>query len=298
VQPFHVSATGHSVNYLPQYVATWQGFFAAEGLAVTESVPNPWDLVLDDIGSGKAQAALGGIWVPSMYFGRAQRYTPFAQVSNRAPLALVGREKASEFDWSKLPGKVVSMKGSNGASVGLFLKLVLRDNGVDPASVNFIQDLDGAMLATLFQGGMADYLVIDAPSALALEVKGGGHVVSLLTETGGNVPWSVYYAPGESGPERLDVQTRFARALGRGMDWVLARPAAAYQDFLAQTFPRFDPAMLASLIDIYRSQGMWTTPRIDPASHDRWQRGIAAGHLISSPIAYDALIDERPTVTL
>ena len=295
MQQFHVSATGHSVNYLPQYVATWQGFFAAEGLEVTASVPNPWDLVLDDIDSGKAQAALGGIWVPSMYFGRAQRYTPFAQVSNRAPLALVGREKPAEFNWANLPGKVVSMKGSNGASVGLFLKLVMRDKGVDPASVHFIQDLDGAMLATLFQGGMADYLVIDAPSALTLQAKGGGHVVSLLTETGGNVPWSVYYAPGDSGPERLDTQTRFVRALGRGMEWVLARPAAEYQDFLAQTFPRFDPALLAPLIDIYRTQRMWTTPRIDPVSYDRWQLGIAAGHLLSSPIAYEALIDQRPT---
>ncbi len=187
------------------------------------------------------------------------------------------------------------MKGSNGASVGLFMKLVMRDKGVDPASVNFIQDLDGAMLATLFKGGLADYLVIDAPSALSLEAQGGGHVVSLLTETGGNVPWSVYYAPEESGPERLDAQTRFARALGRGMDWLVARPAAEYQDFLARTFPRFDPALLVPLIDIYRAQGMWTTPRIDPAAHQRWQRGIAAGHLVSSPIAYEALIDQRPT---
>ncbi len=93
MQSFHISATGHSVNYLQQYVATWQGFFAAEGLSVTASVPNPWDRVPDDLGCGKAQAALGGIWVPSMYFGRAQRYTPFAQVSNRAPLPLSGERR-------------------------------------------------------------------------------------------------------------------------------------------------------------------------------------------------------------
>ena len=70
MQHFKISATGHSVNYLPEYVASWQGFFAAEGLAVSADVPNPWDLVLADLASGKANAALGGIWVPAMHFGR------------------------------------------------------------------------------------------------------------------------------------------------------------------------------------------------------------------------------------
>lgn len=61
MQQFRVSATGHSVNYLPEYVARWQGFFAEEGLEVSATVPNPWDLVLADIGTGQAEAALGGI---------------------------------------------------------------------------------------------------------------------------------------------------------------------------------------------------------------------------------------------
>ena len=60
MQTFHISATGHSLNYLPEYVAVDQGFFEEEGLRVTAEVPSPWDRVLDDIGTGKAQAALGG----------------------------------------------------------------------------------------------------------------------------------------------------------------------------------------------------------------------------------------------
>ncbi len=295
MKKFHVSATGHSVNYLPEYVAGWQGFFADEGLEVTASVPSPWDRVLGDIDSGVAQAALGGIWVPSMYFGRAERYTPFAQVSARAPLAVVGRETAAAFAWSNLPGKTMSMKGSNGASFGMFIKLLLREHGIDSDAVNFIQDLDGAMLAKLFRGGMADYLVIDAPSALALEAAGGGHVVALLAITGGDIPWSVYYAPGESTAERLDAQTRFSRALARGMDFVLGRPAADFRDFLVRTFPRFDPELLLLLVDTYRAAGMWTTPRIDRAAYDRWQTGIADAKLIPAAIPYDTLIDSRPT---
>src|SRR5262249_7071557 len=118
MQNFHVTATGHSLNYLPEYVAVWQGFFAEEGLTVTASVPSPWDLVLSDIGEGKADAALGGIWVPSMFHGRGQRYTPFAQVAARAPLAIIGRETPADFSWEAMRGRTVAMKGSNGASVG------------------------------------------------------------------------------------------------------------------------------------------------------------------------------------
>src|SRR3954470_2345060 len=204
MQRFHVSATGHSLNYLPEYVATWQGFFADENLKVSATVPNPWDLVLSELASGQADAVLGGIWVPAMHFGRSTRYTPFAQVSARAPLAIVGRENVDQFDWSRLAGKVISMKGSNGASIGLFVKLVLKEHGVNPRSVGFVQDLDGLLLSRVFAGGMGDYLVIDYPSALALEAAGGGHVVAPLAIDGGNVPWSVYYAEGESNDDRLD----------------------------------------------------------------------------------------------
>lgn len=295
MQNFHVTATGHSLNYLPEYIAVWRGFFAEEGLAVTASVPSPWDLVLSDIDRGKADAALGGIWVPSMFHGRGKRYTPFAQIAARAPLAIVGREAPEAFDWSSMSGKTVAMKGSNGASVGLFVKMLMREQGLDPRSVNFIQDLDGKMLSDLFVGGMADYLVIDYPSAVALAGRHSVNVVTALSVDGGNVPWSVYYAPGESDEKRLDAQSRFTRALGRGMLWILDHEAAAYRDFLIETFPKFDGDLLVKLTDTYRRIGMWTTPRIDDDAYARWQKGIVDGHLTASPIAYGELIDSRPT---
>ncbi|MEZ2406387.1 NitT/TauT family transport system substrate-binding protein [Bosea sp. OAE752] len=294
MQRFHISATGHSLNYLPEYVAARQGYFAEEGLEVTVSVPKPWDLVLDELGNGTADAVLGGIWVPSMFRGRGKHYVPFAQMAARAPLALLGRQPRASFSWRDLPGKVIAMKGSNGASVGLFVKLLLRENGIDPREVGFIQDLDGAMLSDLFRGGMADFLAIDYPNAAALELAGVGHVAAPLAIVGGDVPWSVYYAEGEASPERLDRQRRFMRGLGRGMEQVLAHDAREIAEFLAQTFPRLSPDLLVRLTNEYRACGMWTTPRIDAASYERWQRGIADGHLTAAPIPYDALIDARP----
>jgi NitT/TauT family transport system substrate-binding protein len=292
---FHVAATGHSLNYLPHYVAMRQGFFEAEGLRVTVSVPRPWDLVLEELRRGSAQAALGGIWVPSMYLGRGTRFTPFAQIAARAPLAVVGRERPEEFSWGKLPGRAVLMKGSNGASVGLFFKLCLREHDIDPGQVSYIQDLDGAMLAELFHGGMGDYLIVDYPNALRMEAEGRGRVVQPLAVTGGKVPWSVYYALGESDPARQEIQTRFARALNQGMEWILARDPEAYADFLIETFPSQPLNILLSVARTYVAHGMWTTPRIDADGYRRWQEGIMAGHLTAAAIPYEQLIDPVPT---
>lgn len=295
MEPFHVTATGHSLNYLPEYMADHLGYFQDVGLRVTASVPKPWDLVLDDLRQGRAQAALGGIWVPSMYLGRSTRFTPFAQVSARPPLALVGREAAGAFDWAAMPGKVVAMKGSNGASVGLYFKLMLRENGIAPRDVGFIQDLDGAMLAELFLGGMGDYLVVDYPTALRLQAAGHCHVVQAFPVTGGNIPWSVYYAPGDSSPDRQDRQTRFTAALGRAMDWIRATDPANYADVLGRIFPALPQPLLVEITRTYVAQGMWTTPRIDPDAFARWQGGIADGHLVAAPLAYETLIDPVST---
>lgn len=292
---FHVAATGHSLNYLPEYIAVREGFFAAENLQVSASVPRPWDRVLDALRDGSAQAALGGIWVPSMYLDRGTRFTPFAQVAARAPLALVGREAPADFSWDAMPGKVVSMKGSNGASVGLYFKLRLREEGIDPERVGFIQDLDGAMLAELFHGGMGDYLVTDYLSGLKMELQGLGHVVQPFPITGGDIPWSVYYGIGENDAGRQDVQTRFARALEQGMDWIKACDPEDYADFLSETFPQLPVDVLLKATRTYVAHGMWTTPRIDLDAHLRWQKGIAAGHLIPQAIPYDRLTDPAPT---
>lgn len=295
MQEFHITATGHSLNYLPEYIAVGQGFFEEEGLTVTASVPRPWDVVLDDLRDGRAQAALGGIWVPSMYLGRAARYVPFAQIANRAPLALVGRHPAEAFAWGAVRGKTVLMKGSNGASVGLYLKMVLREQGIAPTDLNYIQDLDGAMLSELFIGGMGDYLVVDYPSALKLAAQGGCHVVQAFPMTGGDIPWSVYYAPEGADP---DAQMRFCRALDTAMRWIRTHDAGDYAAFLGRTFPKLPVDLLVRVTREYVGCGMWTSPRINADGYARWQVGIRDGHLVPETIDYDTLIDSRPTAAL
>ena len=298
LERFHVAATGHSLNYLPEYIAQRHGFFHEQGLDVTVSVPSPWDFVLKELADGTAAAALGGIWVPSMYHGRVRNYTAFAQVANRAPLAIVGRRRDGEqFKLEDTVGRTVLMKGSNGASVGLFFKMLLRENGIDPKAVEFIQDLDGAMLGELFAGGMGDYLLVDNLSARALVARNSERLeVAFETVTKGKeIPWSVYYRETDNiTPAVLDAQERFCVALGKGMDWVLAHDAESFRDELAEIFPKFPIDIVVDLCNTFRRDGMWTVPTVSRKGYERWQRGIADGHLTPKPLAYEDIVNDGP----
>ena len=138
MERFRIAATGHSLNYLPEYIAHEYGFFGERGFEVTVSAPPPWAGLLDGFADGTAAASLGGIWVPSMCHDRMRKYTAFAQVGNRAPLALVGRGHTKGLKLADTVERTVLMKRSNGASIGLFFRMPLRENGIDPKSVEYV----------------------------------------------------------------------------------------------------------------------------------------------------------------
>lgn len=291
-----MTATGHSLNYLPEYIAQRHGFFKEQGLNVTVTVPKPWDLVLDELANGTADAALGGIWVPSMYRNRAKHYTVFAQVANRCPLALIKRGNAEGFKLTDMAGCTVLMKSGNGASVGLFFKMLLRENGIDPNSLHYVQDLDGIMLGKLFQGGMGDYFITDIVTALAMAERDSNFSVAMeMVKDGDDIPWSVYYRETATiTPAVLDAQTRFCIALGKAIDWVLQNDAESFRDELAELFPAAPIDVVVDLTNIYRRNRMWITPSVSRKGFERWQRGISDGHLIKEPFAYEVMVNDGP----
>jgi NitT/TauT family transport system substrate-binding protein len=193
----------------------------------------------------------------------------------------------------------VLMKGSNGASVGLYFKMLLREVGIDPKSVNYIQDLDSAMLSELFVGGMGDYLIVDNLSARTLVARYPEHV-AIAHETvvrSGDVPWSVYYRETRGIDEDvLDKQRRFCIALAQGMQWVLDHDAEEFRDELADIFPKSPIETVVQLTNVFRKNRMWTSPVVDRQGYERWQTGIADGYLVEKPLAYETIVDNRPAL--
>ena len=295
MQPFHLTATGYNLNYLPEYIASRHGFFREQGLDVTVNIPSPWDGVLDALADNTADMALGGIWVPSMYRDRVEHYTVFAQIANRCPLAILQRGHSEGFKLTDVAKSTVLMKSVGGASVGLFFKMLLRENGIDPRAVDYIQDLDGVMLGNLFQGGMGDYFVTDNLSALAMAARNPDVSIAMEMVSQGNIPWSVYYRETETiTPEILDAQRRFCIALQKGIDWVLEHDAESFRDELTELFPKVPVDVAISVTNDFRREDMWTSTSVSRNGFERWQLGLADARLVEEPLAYEAIVDDGP----
>lgn len=292
LRPFLLTATGYNLNYLPEYIALRHGFFREQGLDVRVTIPKPWDGVLDDLAQKTADLALGGIWVPSMYRDRVQSYTVFGQIANRSPLALIKRAPPDGFKLSDVAGRTVLMKSGGGASVGLFFKMLLRENGVDPRSVDYVQDLDGVMLGNLFQGGMGDYFITDNLSAQAMAAQNPNVSVAMEMVSQGDVPWSVYYR--ETAPlsaDTFDAQKRFFVALSKGIEWVLEHDAESFSDELTELFPDIPIDVVIKVTNSFRDKGMWTSANIPQKGFARWQQGLADARLVKEPLQYNAIVD-------
>jgi NitT/TauT family transport system substrate-binding protein len=296
MQPYHLTATGHNLNYLPEYIARRHGFFLEQGLDVTVTIPTPWDGVLDDLADGSADMALGGIWVPSMYRDRVKNYTVFAQIANRCPLALLRRGHAEGFKLTDVAKKTVLMKSGGGASVGLFFKMLLRENNIDARGVDYIQDLDGKMLGDLFQGGMGDYFVTDNLSARAMVERNPNISIAMQMVSQGDIPWSVYYRESSTiTAEVLDAQRRFCIGLTKGIEWVLEHDAELYRDELAELFPAVPVDVAVEVTNGFRREGMWTSTSVPRAGYERWQVGLQGARLVSEPYPYEVMVNDGPS---
>ncbi|KAE8443585.1 hypothetical protein EG329_001747 [Mollisiaceae sp. DMI_Dod_QoI] len=291
LRPFHLTATGYNLNYLPEYIALRHGFFREQGLDVTVNIPTPWDGVLDAL----ADVALGGIWVPSMYRDRVQHYTVFAQIANRCPLAVLKRGSSEGFKLTDMAKSTVLMKSGGGASVGLFFKMLLRENGIDARAVDYVQDLDGVMLGNLFQGGMGDYFITDNLSALAMVARNPKVSIAMEMVTQGDIPWSVYYRETETiNSEILDAQKRFCIGLAKGIDWVLQHDAESFREELAELFPNVPVDVAVSVTNDFRRNKMWTSTSVDRQGYTRWQQGLFDAGLLREPLDYETMVDNVP----
>jgi NitT/TauT family transport system substrate-binding protein len=291
---FHVSATGHSINYFPEYLARELGYFADVELKVTADVPQPWTRVLKDLNVGTAQAALGGIWVPSMYRTRVHDYTAFAQLSARCPLVLVSRKPVQLFDWAFLENKIVLVPGGNGASPFMFLKDIIKRNRFDLNRVRFVHDLDMAMLAELFAGGMGDIFVTDPLTAASLVHNGAGYEVASLTEVGGPIPWSVYYTHQELIERNDNLVGRFTQGLQRATTWIREHDAEEAREVVCKYWPN-NVDVVINILNFFRKQGMWDeTVQIDENAHTDWQEIMANTGIIDKPLRHDEICDTRP----
>ncbi len=287
----NISATAHGLNYLPQYYADHLGLFAEHGLGVTATAKDPWTGVLDDLDSGAADVALGGLWVPAMYSGTPRKLSVFAQVNHQFPKALVTRTVQSDFAWPDLVGKTVLAPGIGGSAPYAFTAGLIREAGVDPASITFLRDLSTPMYVELFEAGLGDVIVLDHTNAEAMQHRGTGVIVNDYAETGGIGPNSVYYCRTDRLEELSDRLVRFTSALAESMQLMKSVTVVELRPVLEAHWPTMPTQVLERACERMLNSQTWATPRIDQGATERWMRILFEERMVRAVPAFNDVVD-------
>jgi ABC-type nitrate/sulfonate/bicarbonate transport system substrate-binding protein len=286
-----ISATAHGLNYLPEYFADHAGLFAAVNLRVIATPRDPWTGVLEDLDSGAADVALGGVWVPAMFFGTPRRLSVFAQLNHQFPMAVVTRTPVAAFEWSWMRGRTVLAPGAGGSAPYVFTAGLMRESGVDPHETNFVRDLSTAMLVELYSAGFGDAMIADLTTATLIQERGLGHIAVEHTKVGGIMPNSVYYCRTDRLEELRPKLTAFTTAIERSMQTIASTPASELSALMQKHWPVIAPSVLLSVYERIKATQTWASVRVDPVACDRWMRILHTEGLLSSPPAYSQLID-------
>lgn len=287
----NISATADAANYLPQYYADSLGLFGERGLTVTATARDPWTGVLDDLDSGAADVALGGLWVPAMYWGTPRRLTVFAQVNHQFPKALVTRAPDPDFEWSDLIGKTVLAPGIGGSAPYAFTAGLIREAGVDPESITFLRDLSSSMYVELFEAGVGDAIVLDLVNAEIVAERGSGFIAREYTQTGGLGPNSVYYCRTDRFDELSDQLVAFASGLQEAMQLMKSIELADLDPLLTQRWPATPAGPLSRACARMLGSLTWDTVRIDPAATERWTRILQDENMVRRAPTFAELVD-------
>ncbi|CAN5145562.1 hypothetical protein BH11ACT7_BH11ACT7_21710 [soil metagenome] len=287
----NISATAHAPNYLPQYYADSLGLFAERGLQVTATAKDPWTGVLDDLDSGAADVALGGLWVPAMYWNTPRELTVFAQVNHQFPKALVTRTPRPDFQWSELVGKTILAPGIGGSAPYAFTAGLIREAGVDPASITFLRDLSSPMYVELFEAGLGDAIVLDLVNAEILRERETGYIAEDYTETGGLGPNSVYYCRTDRFAELTPQLVAFTSALQESMQLMMSVDLPALYPLLEQHWPITPALPLRRAYERMLRSHTWDTVSIDPAATERWMGILSDERMVRKAPSFIDLID-------
>jgi NitT/TauT family transport system substrate-binding protein len=284
-----ISATGHGINYLPEYHASRTGVFARLGLEVRARACHPWTGVLDDLADGSADLVLGGIWVPAMFAGHGRDLVAVGQLNGRFPMAIVTREPVDSFDWSWMTGRTVLVPGVGGTAPYEFTAALMREAHCDPSGVRFVRDLSTQLLRELYENGLGDAMVADPLTATVLRLGGHGFVSCDLADAGGVMPNSVYYVL----RERLAELREPVAALLAGVEEAMAAltAGAATDAVRSAEWPGGPADALGEAAAHLAANGTWPGVRIEPGGCERWFSILRERGLAGPAATFEALVD-------
>lgn len=283
--------------YIPMYVALSKGFATEEGLDVELVTANGGDRAGALVLSGQADFALAGPEVPIYIYNGESPDKPmiFSALTATDGFFLVSRAKFDKFDWSMLNGKKI-IGWRPGSTPGLYLEYVLKQRGVDAATVGGIVTnigvpaRDGAWLS-----GAGDFGIFMEPNLSKLEKAGQAHVVTSIGKEVGRADYTVFFAKKSWLEKNATVAQKWTNAIARAQAWVAKAGEKEIAEAIAPFFSGLSLEDNMTVVARYRGAGVpiWaSTTVVDEAGLARAQDIMVLGGTLPADkkVAYKAIV--------
>ncbi len=283
----------HLPFYAPVWVAQRIGAFQDEDLDITFSIPTPGHAP-DALQQGDADIAFGGVMRSYVQADRGMPdpHLAIAEINSRDGFFLVSRQPVPDFTWRHLAGKRLALFAL-APTPWMCLQGVLREHGVDPATVTAVPDLGVAEGMAALQSGEVDFLQTALPMALELADAGRGYLAAAQAPDVGHVPYSSLIVTPAFRRERPDLCAKSVRAVTRALRWMAGQTAEAIAGLVVSEFAEFRPEHVRSAVATLHAAGAWAEgPHQDRAAYERLGRFLVAGGLIRTAAPYEALVDD------
>ena len=288
-----VAEVTHSVFYAPQYVAHSLGYFKDENLDVEIILTAGADKVTAAVLSNDVNIGFCGSEATIYVYNEGEKnyLVNFAGLTKRDGSFLVSRTKEDNFSVKDLVGKHV-LGGRKNGMPEMTLEWALKENDVEPNSVNIDTSVAFSAMAGAFIGGTGDYVTLFEPQALQLEKQGYGYVVASVGELGGIVPYTVYNARKSYIENNPDVIKGFTKAIQKGLDFVHNRTEEEIAKVIIDYFPDTSMEDLIKIIKRYKDSDSWyKTTYIEKSDFEHVKEIMKSAGALEKDAPYDKLVD-------
>ncbi|MGI9479902.1 MAG: ABC transporter substrate-binding protein [Hyphomicrobiaceae bacterium] len=288
--PVRVYENLRGVVYTPFYLASVDGDWRDLGLDV-EVIKSPaTSETAIGLMAGRVDVSWGGPMRVMMHHDEdpACPLMCFGQVVSRDPFMLVGRETLTDFRFRDLAGKRIAV-ASDVPTPWLTFQDDLQRAGIDPASLERVDDRPMAENAGRLKAGEIDVMQVFEPYASQAVADGYGHIWHRFAVRG-DVAFTTFYATRTYMDENPAVCETLVKGIGHALTRMYAMPIDELAAKVAPYFPDLDERVLAAAIDGYREAGLWARePSLPVTAIVRLKAALLSGGFIRRDMPYDAI---------
>lgn len=253
-----IAEVTHSSFYTPLYVAKEKGYFEDLGLDIELVLTPGADKVSAAVLSNDVEIGFAGAESAIYVYNEneADYLQIFAGLTKRDGQFIVAKEEYKDFSLNDLVGKEILVGRKSGMPALNFLN-ALKNEGIDPNSVNANFSVEFAALSGSFIGTDASFVNLFEPNATALEKQGLGHVVASIGKLSGEVPYTAFYARKSYIEKNADIIEKFTKAIYKGIEYTLNTDEEIVAKDILNQFPDTSINDLSQMIKRYKEYDCW-----------------------------------------